>query len=380
MHDDKPMEGWRSGLGADPLPWLLDPETPAVRHLALRQLVGRPADDPDVALASRAAMSVDPIAAIFAAQHPDGYWEKPGPGYATKYRGTVWQLIFLDQLGADAADERVQRACAYVLSHSQAPTGGFGASGRVDADAAPPSAVIHCLNGNLLRALIGFGWLYDERVQRAIDWEARAITGEGMERWYASGTSGPGFSCAANEQLPCAWGAIKALLGLARIPVERRSPLVTRAIEAGAAFLLGRDPAEADYPAGWGNTRPSGSWFKLGFPSGYVADVLQNLEVLCELGYGRDPRLARAIDWLLAKQDDHGRWRNEYAYNAKTWVDFERQRQPSKWVTLRACRVLRAASPTPEALRAATKRARALTGRCLRAPPFQLDGGLGSRR
>ena len=57
--------------------------------------------------------------------------------------------------------------------------------------------------------------------------------------------------------------------------------------------------------------------------------------------------LARAIEWLLAKQDERGRWRNEYAYNGKTWVDFERQGQPSKWVTLRASRVLRAASECP---------------------------------
>ena len=35
--------------------------------------------------------------------------------------------------------------------------------------------------------------------------------------------------------------------------------------------------------------------------------------------------------------------KNSYAYNRKTWVDFERQGQPSKWVTLRACRFLRAA-------------------------------------
>jgi hypothetical protein len=100
--------------------------------------------------------------------------------------------MFLDQLGADPADERVRRACEYVLAHTQASSGGFGATGRIgDGTTAPPSAVIHCLNGNLLRALIGFGWLDDPRVQRAIDWEAAAITGEGMERWYASGTTGP---------------------------------------------------------------------------------------------------------------------------------------------------------------------------------------------
>ncbi len=127
------------------------------------------------------------------------------------------------------------------------------------------------------------------------------------------------------------------------MPVERRSPGVSRAIETGVDFLLGRDPAVADYPAGWGNTRPSASWFKLGFPLGYVADVLQNLEVLAELGHAPDPRLANAVSWLLAKQDALGRWTNEYAYKGKTWVDVERQGQPSKWVTLRACRFLRSA-------------------------------------
>jgi hypothetical protein len=254
----------------------------------------------------------------------------------------VWQVIFLDQLGADAADQRVRQACDYVLAHSQAATGGFGASGRIGAAAPPPVSVIHCLNGNLLRALIGFGWLDDDRVRRAVDWQARAITGEGMPRWYATGTSGPGFACAANEGEPCGWGAVKALLGLARIPRSQRSPLVERALDAGAAFLLARDPVVADYPMGWGNTKPHGSWFKLGFPSGYVADVLQNLQVLCELGYGADPRLARALDWLWTKRDGDGRWHNEYAYNGKTWVDVERQGAPSKWVTLRAYRVLRA--------------------------------------
>jgi hypothetical protein len=334
-------EEWVRQLRVDSRPWLLEPAAPSVRHLALQQLLDRPSTAPDVVEALAAAMADDPIASILAAQHPDGFWEKPGPGYASKYRGTVWQVIFLDQLGADPADERVRRACEYVLGHAVASTGGFGASGRAGSAPPPPSAVIHCLNGNLLRALIGLGWFDDPRVQRAIEWEARAITGDGIERWYASGTCGPRFACAANDKQSCGWGAVKALLALARIPHDRRSRAVERAIDVGAAFLLSRDPAKADYPMGWGNTRPSSSWFRLGFPVAYVSDVLQNLEVLVELGYGADPRVAPAIGWLLDKQDDRGRWRNQYAYNGKTWVDFELQGPPSKWVTLRACRVLR---------------------------------------
>jgi hypothetical protein len=231
-----------------------------------------------------------------------------------------------------------------VLRWSATAAGGFGCSAGAKEAAPPPSTVIHCLNGNLLRALIGFGHLAAPEVQGAVSWAARMITGVGDPRYYASGTSGPGFACAANEGLPCAWGAVKEMLALARIPVDARSAEVAAAVNAGVAFLLSRDPLDADYPMGWGNTRPSSSWFKLGFPSGYVADVLQVLEALTELGAARDERLARAVAWIVAQQDGEGRWANRYAYNRKTVVDFEAQGGPSKWVTLRACVVLRAAA------------------------------------
>lgn len=335
------MEAWRRALSGDPLPWLLEQETPAVRHMAFRLLLGEAEDAPRVRRALAAAMRTDPIAATLAAQDPEGWWAKPGGGYGPKYMGTTWSLIFLDQLGADGRHRGIQHGCEYLLSHAQTETGGFGYSGRADGTPPRPTEVVHCLNGNMLRALIGFGYLDDERVRRAIDWQARSITGEGFERYYRSGTSGPGFRCSVNEHEPCGWGAIKALRGLARIPPRRRAAHVRRAVAAGAEFLLSRDPAVADYPMGWGNTKPSGSWFKFGFPSGYVADVLQNLEVLCELGHGRDPRLANAVGLVLAGQDASGRWLNRYAYNGKTWVDFETQGAPSKWVTLRACTVLK---------------------------------------
>jgi len=335
------MHDWRDRLLGDPLPWLLDEANPAVRHLALRGMLDRAEDDPDVRAARDAATRTDPIAAILAAQDPAGWWEKPGPGYAGKYRGTVWSLVFLDQMGADPDEPRVRTACEYVLAHSQARTGGFGASGAAREAPPPPSLVVHCLTGNLLRALIGFGWLDDERVGRAIDWQVAAITGEGTPHFNAL-TPGPGFRCGANERLPCGWGATKALLALARIPPGRRSPAVVRAIEVAVDFLISRDPAVADYPMGYGNTKPSSSWFRLGFPSGYVADVLQVLEALVEAGVGRDPRLAHAVEWLLARQDAQGRWANRYPYAGKMVVDVDAPGAPSRWVTLRACRVLRA--------------------------------------
>jgi hypothetical protein len=332
-------------MTGDQLNWLLNESTPAVRHLALRQLLGRPADDPDVIEARRAAMVSEPIAPILAAQDPGGWWVKPGAGYSPKYRGTVWSLIFLDQIGADGSDPRIQTGCEYLLRFAQASNGGFAASGNLT-DAAPPSRAIHCLNGNLLRALIGFGQLGDERVQRSLAWQAAAVTGDGMDRWYSL-TPGPGFACGANAGRPCAWGAVKAVLALARVPAERRAPAVARALEAGVEFLLSRDPSVADYPMPPGNSKPNGSWFRLGFPSGYVADVLQVLEALCDAGAAGDPRLGPAFDWLLALRGPDGRWTNRYAYQGKLVRNIDRPGKPSQWVTLRALRVLKARAEAP---------------------------------
>jgi len=337
-------EAWLAELGADPRPWLLDPERPAVRHIALRLLEDRQPDDPEVVKARVAAMGAPPIAPILEAQDDAGWWVKPGPGYGPKYTGTTWSLIVLEQLGADPASAGIQAACNYLLDHARTTTGGFGCSGtHRDDRLPPPSSVLHCLNGNLVRALVAFGHLEDPRVEAAIDWGARAaVGGPEAPAWYASGTSGPGFCCGVNEGLPCAWGAVKTLRAFAAIPAERRTAAVERAIEVGVDLLLGVDPATAAYPAGW-DGRISGAWFRLGFPSGYIADVLQVAEVAVELGLARDPRLAGVLRLVLAKADRDGRWRNEQPYRGRLWSAVDAPGAPSPWVTLRACRVLRAA-------------------------------------
>ena len=70
--------------------------------------------------------------------------------------------------------------------------------------------------------------------------------------------------------------------------------------------------------------------------------LLMGLEALVALGYGHDPRLSRSLALIREKQDGNGRWSLEYDYAGKTWVDFGAKKQPNKWVTLRALRVLKA--------------------------------------
>jgi hypothetical protein len=328
------MDARSLGLRGDPLPWLLEPDedNPGVRYLSLRDLLGRPEGDAELAEARGDVMALGPVPAILEAQHPEGYWARPGGGHAPSYLGTVWQIIFLAELGADPGEARVQRGCEYFLNNSVASNGGFSMDKRP-----VPSSVAHCLHGDPLHALLRLGFYQDSRVQAALDWQVRAIIGGGDIRYYKSGTAGPGFACGYNRGQACAWGATKALKALNALSPDQRTPDVQRAIQVGVDFLLSRDPAVADYPY---TERVNTTWFKFSFPLSYRSDVLETTGVLVELGCGKDPRLANALRFILDKADDQGRWKMEKTFNGKMWADIERKGEPSKWVTLRALRVL----------------------------------------
>ena len=275
--------------------------------------------------------------------HPEGYWVEPGPGYNPKYRSTVWSLIMLGQLGASAKyDERISCACRYLLDHALTEYGQFSASGT-------PGVTADCLQGNLLGTLLDLGF-EDARLEKAWEWMARSVTGEGIApmgdqttplRYYA-GKIGPNFACGANTKLPCACGAVKVMLAFSKLLPEQRTLLIDRAIAQGIDFLLGVDPLEATYPTGYAD-KPSGNWWKFGFPVFYVTDLLQNLEALVRLGLGHDPRLARTLEYIRGKQNQNGQWVLEYDYTGKTWADFGTKKQPNKWVTYRAAWVLKKA-------------------------------------
>lgn len=323
--------------------WLTEEDNPGVRYLALRDLLDTPSDALEEA--AQKAHVEGPIATILKNMNPEGYWVEPGPGYGPKYTGTVWSVILLGQLGASVhADPRIETACEYILEHTLTEYGQFSASGT-------PGGTADCLQGNLCSALLDLG-VEDPRLDLAFEWMARSLTGEGVApmgdksspiRYYA-GKIGPDFLCGANNKQACAWGAVKVMLAFSKLPESRRTPLIQRAIQRGVDFLLSGDPSEAPYPNGW-NDKPSGNWWKFGFPVFYVTDLLQLSEALVNLGYGSDPRLANTLALIMDKGGPDQRWQMEYDYSGKTWMDFGPRKAPNKWVTYRAARVLQTPSP-----------------------------------
>ena len=105
------MSDWKSVLKADPTDWLLEKANPSVRYFALSQILDKPRSSSEVQEAKKEIMVDGVVPKILAKQNDGGYWEAPDKFYTAKYKGTVWQLIIIAELGADGLDARVKKAC-----------------------------------------------------------------------------------------------------------------------------------------------------------------------------------------------------------------------------------------------------------------------------
>jgi hypothetical protein len=331
------MGYWKSVLAADSTDWLLEAENPSVRYFALTQLLGKPQNDSEVATAKEAIMHTGVVPTILAKQNSDGGWESPERFYAAKYKGTVWQLIILAELGADPNDERVKKACECILRNSQEhKSGGFSAWLSLTVGGGRYSGVLPCLTGNMVWSLIRLGYQDDERVKRGIAWIAR------YQRFDDKDTQPPKEW--PYEKLPmcfgkhsCHMGAAKALKALSEIPIGERSIEVKGCLERGVEYFLKHHIYKKSHNL---DRVSKPGWLRFGFPLMYQTDVLEILGILTKLGY-KDERMQEAIDLVISKQDKTGRWIFENTFNGRFYTNIEEKDKPSKWITLNALTALK---------------------------------------
>jgi hypothetical protein len=338
------MVGWKSKLRADPIDWLLGEDNPSVRYYTLKELLNKPANDPDVKRARSEIMKVGAVPEILAKKKKGGYWETPEGFYGDKYKGTVWQLIILAELGADGGEERIARTGEFILTNSQdRKSGGFSVF-SAEGGGGSPDEVLPCLTGNMVWSLIRFGRLEDPRVQRGIDWIVRyqrfddAIH-EALKGWPYDRQGHPhcwGYTHTRKVHT-CHMGVVKALKTFAEIPTNKRSNDVKGVIKKGVEYLLMHHIYKRSHDL---NRISSPGWLRFGFPLMWNTDALEVLGILTKLGC-RDGRMEEAVDLVISKQDNAGRWQLESTFNGRFQADIEKKGKPSKWVTLNALKVLK---------------------------------------
>jgi hypothetical protein len=331
------MTDLKSVLKADPTSWLLEKDNNSVRYFTLTDIQGKLENNPEAKKAKDDIMKVGLVPKILTKQNNDGYWETPTSFYTAKYRGTVWQLMILAELGADGKDERVKRACDFILENSQDhESGGFSMHSSGKTGGGRHSEVIPCLTGNMVWSLIRLGYLENPQVKRGINW----IT---TYQRFDDGIEDPpkGWPYDRFEMCwgkhTCHMGAVKALKALAEIPADKRSKDIMSTIEKGVEYILGHHIHKRSHDL---SRVSKPGWLRFGFPLMYQTDVLEILGILTRLGY-KDKRMQEAVDLVISKQDDQGRWKLENTFNDRFLTRIEQKGKQSKWITLKALEVLK---------------------------------------
>ena len=293
--------------------WLLDSD-PAIRWQVMRDLTDAPADE---VAAERARVAREGWGAqLLALQQADGSWS--GGAYDPEWTSTTSTLQLLRHFGLDPASDAARHAIPRVRDvrweyDKHGPMRFF--EGEVEP----------CINGQA----VAVGAYFGEDVRGIVD---RLLT-EQMEDG--------GWNC--EQERGSTRGSFETTLNVLEglLAYERATganPDVTAARNRGHEYLLERRLLRRLSDGEIGQKR----WLYIGFPNGWHYDAVRALDYFRDAGVEPEERMAEARDIVEAKRDADGRWPLDYAYHDELLVDLdERQGQPSRWITLRALRILR---------------------------------------
>ena len=305
----------------DVIDWLLDSD-PSIRWQVMRDLIGEP--EPIVARERSRAAAAGWGARLLDLQGSDGHWG--GAAFVPRaWISTMDTLQLLRDLGVDPASDRVRTAIRQV--HERCTWGPeFGNSPFFEGEVEP------CINGRLLAIGAYFGVVSDRLLERLLQEQL----------------SDGGWNCDAPPSLRSSFHTtICVLEGLLEYETTMgpRSD-VTAARLRGQEFLLERrlfrSRSTGQIIVHDRKTASPAAWTRLSFPTRWNYDILWALDYLRRAGAARDGRMAEAIDLVRSKRDADGRWPLEHAHPGRVHFALEGAAgEPSRWISLRALRVLR---------------------------------------
>jgi hypothetical protein len=313
--------------------WLLAPSNPSVRYRALVDLEDLPKDHPDVQRAHGAVQKSDLAQEIFKHQLDEGSW-KGQRGDIWEEKGTVFSLLLLAELGVTGSD-LTERALDYLYHKFQLPSGRFTYRPfRRITERETTSTWMWCITAAVLRAGVLLGHLKHPAVNNAIRFFEENYREEGG--WYCSTYSGDSSKV---RPANCYMGTIKALGAFSAIPSGKRSKRLHAIIDEQVNTCLENEVCFYRMnPKGQPSIKRA--WLKFAFPRYWRSDTLEAVDVLTTLGT-RDSRMEKAIAIIKEKMQSDRRWLMDFSETKRAWVQIENEGMPSKWITLRALRILK---------------------------------------
>jgi hypothetical protein len=308
--------------------WLLDSD-PSIRWQVMRDLLDAPESE---WTAERAKVETEGWGArLLSYQDEDGQWAggaflpsdfdpREWPEHGQPWTATTFSLSQLREFGLDPSSDRARRTVELI-----------GANSRWDEGGQPywEGEVEECINGRTVADGAYFGVDVSSIVDRLVG-ERQGDGGWNCER--INGSVRSSFASTIN--------VLEGLLEYER--ATGGTPESQEARKSGEEYLLERNLFRR-----LSTGEPADERF-LNFlhPNRWRYDVLRALDYFCFsailTGADPDPRLGEAIDHVRSRRSEDGTWPLDWSPTGRVWFELDDgQGKPSRWVTLRAMRVLR---------------------------------------
>lgn len=307
--------------------WLLDPaeSDPAIRWQVIRDLLDTPAGEWS---AERAMIETEGWGArLLGLEDADGQWaggacfpgdwvwDDPDPEPGQPWTSTLHSLGLLREFGLDPSTERSQRIVELI-----------GENCRWEHDAQPywEGEVEPCINGRTVADGAYFGVDMGPLVDRLV---AERLDDGGWNCEAERGSVRSSFATTINV-LEGLWEFERATGGTDASREARHTGEEYLAERGLFRRLSTGEPADERF-----------LYFL--HPNFWHYDVLRALDYFRSTGADPDLRLGDAIDQVRSRQLDDGTWPLDWRPTGRMWFEVgDGPGQPSRWITLRALRVL----------------------------------------
>jgi len=312
--------------------WLLDSD-PSIRWQVMRDLIRSPAEQ---VAAERARVAAEGVGArLLSLQAADGRWG--GAAWNRGWNSTMHVLMLLRDMGLDPASDQARRATDLV--RDRVTWKGCGPR-ECDDNAFFEGETEPCINAQVAAAGAYFG----QDIRGLVD---RLLTEQLDDGGWNCEAAGGSTRSSFNTTI-C---VLEALLAYERV-VGGRKEIVDARLR-GQEYLLERrlfrrrstgEVIERDRKGGW-------AWTRFAFPTWWHYDVLRALEYLRSARAAPDVRMTEAVELVSLKRGPDGLWPLETRYPGVMPIEIdEGEGRASRWITLRALRVLNWFQPDGEPL------------------------------
>jgi hypothetical protein len=254
-------------------------------------------------------------------RNANGHWGQAY--YQPKWISSHYTILDLKNLGIPPEQPAVRETLLDVLENLKGEDGGINTSPTIKQSDA-------CLNGMFLNFASYFE-MPKESLESIVDFL--------LDQHMKDG----GFNCdfnrfgAVHSSLHSTLSILEGILEYATNGYSYRTPELQQVAAEAQEFILKHRLFRSDRT---GETISS-RMLLLSYPSRWFYDILRALDYFRSANEAYDPRMQDALDVLAKKQRKDGRWPLQGKHPGQTHFEMEHPREPSRWNTLRALRVLR---------------------------------------